>query len=122
MAAGSSLFDAGADPVMSVATDWLTSTLLGSGAISLCVIAVAFVGLMLMAGRLAIRDGMRVVLGCFVLLGAPLIVAGLRGVADEAAASFAAPQSPPINVNAPPPEPLQPSNYDPYAGASLRRD
>lgn len=117
-----SLFDASADPALPAATDWLTGTLLGSVAIGLCIIAVAFVGLMLMTGRLAIRDGMRVALGCFVLLGAPLIAAGLRGAADEAAASVASAPNEPIVTSAAPPDPLPPSNYDPYAGASLRRD
>ena len=45
-------------------------------------LAVAFVGLMLMTGRLAVRDGLRVAVGCFVLLGAPLIASGLRGVVE----------------------------------------
>ena len=101
------------------ATDWLTGTLLGSVAVSLCVLAIAFVGLMLMAGRLAVRDGLRVVIGCFVLLGAPAIAAGLRGAADEASS---AQPSQVIVQSVPDPPPLPPTTYDPYAGASLRQD
>ena len=120
MATARSLFDASGAPVLPSAADWVTGTLLGSVAISLCVLAIAFVGLMLMSGRLAIRDGARVVIGCFVLLGAPLVAAGLRGVADEA--SQAVPGGP-VTIEPPPaPAPLPPSAYDPYAGASLRQD
>lgn len=115
-----SLFDAPTGPVLSSASGWVTAMLLGSAAISLCIVAVAIVGLMLMSGRLAIRDGVRVAVGCFVLLGAPVIASGLRSAADEAA---------PVGVEqvmtrapaATPPR-IPPSDYDPYAGASLRRD
>ena len=37
------------------------------------VIAVAFLGLMMIAGRLPFRRGISVVLGCFLLLGAPVV-------------------------------------------------
>ena len=115
-----SLLDPPGSSAFAAATDWMTGILLGSVAISLCVLAVAFVGLLLMAGRLAVRDGLRVVIGCFVLLGAPAIAAGLRGAADEAASSgpFEAVQVQTFPDRAP----LPPSTYDPYAGASLRQD
>lgn len=102
------------------AGDWLTGTLLGSVAVSLCVIAVAIVGLMLMTGRLAIRDGVRVAIGCFVLLGAHVIAGGLHSAANEAVPVGATQVMTPAAAE--PPPPLPPSNYDPYAGASLRRD
>ena len=96
MTVASSLFDAASRPVMAEAGNWLTGTLLGDLAASLCVIAVAFAGMMLMMGRLGFRDALRVALGCFVLLGAPAIAAGLhnasRGVAPVAYPS--APLSP----------------------------
>lgn len=53
--------------------DWLGSLVFGSVAITLCVFAVVFVGMLMLTGRLALREGLRVTLGCFVLLGAPLI-------------------------------------------------
>jgi len=64
MAVRSSLFDAGTEPVLPAATGWVTDTLLADVAIGLCVLAVAFVGFMLMTGRLAIREGVRVATGC----------------------------------------------------------
>jgi type IV secretory pathway VirB2 component (pilin) len=120
VAVRSSLFDAGADPVLPAATGWVANTLLGDVAVGLCVLAVAFVGFMLMTGRVAIREGVRVAIGCFVLLGAPIIAAGLHGVAEETARPDAPRE---LVIEAPPaPSPTLPSSYDPYAGASLRRD
>jgi type IV secretory pathway VirB2 component (pilin) len=116
-----SLFDLPSGAILPTASDWVTGTLFGGLATGLCVLAVAFVGLMLMTGRLAVRDGLRVAVGCFVLLGAPLIASGLRGVADETAVGESSPQGLTIEV-APAPAELPPANYDPYAGASLRRD
>ena len=99
---------------------WITGTLLGSVALALCVLAVAFVGFSMLTGRLPIKLGLRVVLGCFILLAAPVIASAFL-------------QSPLRSIAAPPAEPstiakddprkdLPPSDYDPYAGASLRRD
>jgi type IV secretion system protein VirB2 len=120
MTVSPSLFDAPHDSRMIAATDWLTGVLLGNVAISLCIIAVATVGLALMTGRLAIRDGVRVAIGCFVLLGAPAIAAGFLKVADETVSPRSA-MGPVVDATAEP-SLLPPANYDPYAGASLRRD
>jgi type IV secretory pathway VirB2 component (pilin) len=79
-----SLFDAPSAPVLPTAAGWLTGTLFGQVAVILRVFAVALMGLLLMTGRLSVRDAARVVLACFVLLGAPLIAAGLRSAADDA--------------------------------------
>lgn len=120
MAVAPSLFDAAAGPVLPAATGWVTGTLFGDVAVGLCVLAVAFVGFLLMTGRVAIREGLRVAIGCFVLLGAPLIASGLRGAADEVATIG---DSQPLTIVATPlPASHPPANYDPYAGASLRRD
>ena len=97
---------------------WLTGTLLGTAAITLCTLAVAFVGLQMLTGRLDVRRGLRVVLGCFVLLGAPVIANGLLAGAQAVGGTAPEPKSLDITV----PEPPPPAHYDPYAGASLRRD
>lgn len=120
MSVAPSLFDAPLSPVLQAGSDWIGGTLFGSLAVGLCVIAVAIVGLMLMSGRTAVREGARVVLGCFVLLGAPVIAAELRGFAAEAEPSPTVEAS---TTRASLPTPvLPPSNYDPYAGASLKSD
>ena len=119
MSAAPSLLD---PPVVSPfmpAAEWVTGTLLGSVAVSLCVIAIAFVGLRMMTGHLAARDGLRVVIACFVLLGASSIAAGLLRVSREVAPVG----SEPIQVQeTPAPPPLAPAT-DPFAGGpSLQYD
>ena len=65
--APSLLEPSGTSPITQM-IDWFTGTLLGSLAVSLCVIAIAIVGLTMLTGRLSVRDGARVVIGCFILL------------------------------------------------------
>ena len=101
------------------AAEWVTGTLLGSVAVSLCVIAIAFVGLRMMTGHLAVRDGLRVVVACFVLLGASTIAAGLQRAAGELSPQES-PAAMPVQETAP--EPLSPAT-DPFAGGpSLQYD
>lgn len=115
-----SLFDASEPSALVSAVDWLTGTLLGSVAAGLCVIAVAIVGFLMLSGRLAIREGTRVVLGCFILLGAPYAATSVRTFADGEGGETGAeiPLEPPLPPERTPP----PANYDPYAGASVRGD
>ena len=56
MAVVPSLFDAPAGPVLPAASQWVTGTLFGDVAAALCVIAVAVMGILLMIGRLSVRD------------------------------------------------------------------
>ena len=120
MAVAPSLFAPPSSAVLSAAADSITGTLLGGLATSLCVLAIAFVGLLLMTGRLAIRDGMWVAIGCFVLLGASVIAGGLQ----DAAYQVTGPDSPrELAVEtAPSSADLPAADHDRYAGASLRRD
>lgn len=67
------------EPALALAVDWLTGTLLGSIAAGLCVLAVAVVGFLMLQGRLPIRRAAAVIVGCFVLLGAPVIAGGFAG-------------------------------------------
>lgn len=112
--AGSSVFVA--------AISWLQDLLLGTVATSIAVIAIAAIGFGMLTGRVNIRHGATVVLGCFILFGASTIVNGLR----YAASGVGGDTAPPVVVVAPPPSPpphVQPSGvpapYDPYAGASV---
>ena len=108
----------GSQSALADAIGWINGVLLGNLAVSLCVLAVALIGLLMLSGRVPVRQGMRVVLGCFILLGAPVIAAGLSGVWQRA--SPATPE--PVAVTQQPRSDLPPADYDPYAGASLRRD
>lgn len=120
MAYQSSLFTAPTAGPIEGAMGWLNATLQSQVAIGLCILAVAFIGLTMLTGRLPIRRGMQVVLGCFVLLGAPAIAAGFTGLWQDARSP-----APVATVNTPTvlyERQLPPATYDPYAGASLRRD
>jgi len=113
-----SLFEPSASSPIASSVDWINGVLFSQIALGLCVLAVAFVGVLMLTGRLPLRQGMRVMLGCFVLLGAPMIAVGLMGSLEDRSASL--PVAPEVAVESPRGE-LEPADYDPYAGASLRR-
>ena len=92
---------------------WLTGPL-GTG---IAVIAVAWFGFSLLGGRLSLRRGGMVVLGCFVLFGAPSIARGLLGLAGETRGPIAV--SGPATIDVPPPAVPTPPAYDPDAGAAM---
>jgi type IV secretion system protein VirB2 len=108
------------------AVSWVQATLLGSIATAVATIAVASIGYLAFSGRMDLRRGLQVILGCFVVFSAPAIAAGLQGLAsalvdETSAAPPALSQSAPVLI------PLQPTNdarpaYDPYAGAAVAPD
>jgi len=108
----------GASPLVSAAS-WIEATLLGTIATIIAVLCVAWVGLLMFAGRIDVRRGLTVVLGCFILFGSASIVAGLRGAADSPATPVQVEAPPPLPP--PPPPPANVIPYDPYAGASVIR-
>ena len=63
------------------AVRWVEGTLLGTVATVVAVIAVAWVGFMMLTGRINWRHGAVVILGCFILFGAASIVAGIQQAA-----------------------------------------
>lgn len=116
------------DPVganaLTAALLWLQGTLLGTLATSIAVIAVAFVGFLMLAGRIDVRRAAQVILGCFILFGASTIAAGFYGAVTASGAGADIAQAPPL----PPPQQLPPptasaptssSPFDPYAGAAV---
>ena len=114
-----SLADPSGSSAIVAAVRWLEGTLLGTVATSVAVIAVAWVGLLMLAGRLEVRRGLTVILGCFILFGAASIAAGVRGAAGSGPAQ-AALTPPPQPIPGPPPSsPLPKANPDPYAGAAV---
>jgi len=70
----------GSGPILA-AVNWVQGTLLGNVATSVAVIAVAMVGFMMLTGRMNWRHGVTVILGCFILFGATVIVAGIQSAA-----------------------------------------
>ncbi|MFU7528425.1 TrbC/VirB2 family protein [Qipengyuania sp. ASV99] len=70
----------GSGPITN-AVVWMQSILLGPIATSLAVMAVAAVGFMMLTGRMNWRFGATVIIGVFIIFGAPVIVAGIAGTA-----------------------------------------
>jgi type IV secretory pathway VirB2 component (pilin) len=70
----------GSGPIVA-AVNWVQGTLLGNIATAVAVIAVAVVGFMMLTGRMNWKHGITVILGCFILFGATVIVAGIQGAA-----------------------------------------
>lgn len=74
----------------------------------------------MLTGRFPIRRGLHIVLGCFILLGAPMIAGAFLSLTEGANQTAPPMQAPPVAET--PRDDLPPADYDPYAGASLRRD
>jgi type IV secretion system protein VirB2 len=96
---------------------WLEGTLLGTLATTVAVIAVSWVGMLMLAGRLEIRRGLVTILGCFILFGASAIAGGIQAVAGGGGAdTLYVPTSVALPVQQ---APGRRENPDPYAGAAL---
>lgn len=100
------------------AVDWWAALLSGSFATSIAVLALAGLGFAMLRGEVSLRRGIRVVVGCFILCGAPTIAQGLMAAASGHAADRA--QNEPAAIRIPPPPKAQsePNPFDPYAGAA----
>jgi type IV secretion system protein VirB2 len=100
------------------AVDWAVGTLLGSAATGVAVVAVAFLGFRMLFGHLDWRTAARVVLGIFILFGAPMIARELMALKRDGEAS----KSGQMAAGGIPQQPVVPENasvVDPYAGAGL---
>lgn len=121
LAVQQSLFEAGGGTPMVESARWVEGVMLGEIALGVCVIAVALFGTLMLTGRLPLREGMRVVIGCFVLLGAPVIAAGfVVGGGSEVRIEPSVQPSNNGSIDTARP-PLPAADYDPYAGASLNQ-
>lgn len=69
-------------PVLGEALHRLETTMLGEIASVLCVLAIALVGFRLLAGHLAVRSGIRTLLGLFLIIGSPLVAARIAPEPD----------------------------------------
>lgn len=101
---------------LSNSANWIAELLTGSIGTVIAILAIAAVGLAMLLGHVAMRDGARVILGCFVLFGAPIIAGALAGASRPVSAQHTSSEiyiAPPTLP--PPPQP----NRDPYAGASV---
>src|SRR5687767_4852200 len=116
-------FESGSGPSAIVAAvAWIEQAMLGTVATTVAILVVSSIGLMMLNGRIPVRYGANIVLGCFILFGAPTIAAGIRSVAGDEGADVAAyrPESTPLPPLPPLPEAApEPASDDPYAGATV---
>lgn len=103
---------------LAAAAEWISAVLLGSVASTVAIIAVAGVGLLMLAGRANWRRALSVVLGCFIIFSARSIAEGFGGLiaGEPERPTLADAPSQPLPTYRPS-EP--PANYDPYAGAAV---
>lgn len=71
-----------ANPILGAAS-WVRDLLMGPLATTVAVIAVAMVGFMMLTGRMNWKHGAVVILGLFILFGAPHIVASIQSAAGR---------------------------------------
>lgn len=114
-----SLSDPAGSNVLTDAVAWLQGTMLGTVATLVAILAVASVGLMMLTGRISVRHGATVVVGCFILFGAATIAAGIRAFVGGGGEEAYASEPPPPPPVPPPSPPAPPPANDPYAGASV---
>jgi len=116
-----SLSDQPPASAIAAAADWMSGLLFGPLATAIAVIAIAWVGLAMLSGRVDIRRGASVLLGCFLLFGAKGIADGLLNSASyEVSPSVAAVTAPPQYLR-PLPQNGNANAFDPYAGAAVMR-
>jgi type IV secretory pathway VirB2 component (pilin) len=92
-----SLFEAPLGSPLGDAVAWLNQLMFGTLAVTLCVIAVATVGFLMLSGRLPVRQGLRVVVGCFILLGAPIIASTFTSAISAPSRATGSPFEPPTS-------------------------
>lgn len=85
--------------------------------VMICSIAIAVIGLAMLAGRLEVRRGAKVILGCFIVLGASIVASGLVERLNPLATASEVTVAPPAQAALPPKKSR--NSDDPYAGASL---
>ena len=112
-----SLSDPSPVSAITSATEWINGLLFGPLAITVAVIAVAWIGFSMLSGRLDVRRGLSVLLGCFLLFGAREGVEVLRTAATYRYEAHNG-DSPPSYVDTNKQNNMK-NGYDPYAGAAV---
>lgn len=95
------------------AVSWIEQLLLGSLATLIAVLMFALIGLTMLQGRISFRQALQVVLGCFVLFGAPALASGI--VTNFSSTPSISGDAPSMDLQLPKRFP----EFDPYAGAAV---
>jgi len=98
---------------------WIEHGLLGSAATAVAAICVAGLGFAFLAGHVPVRRALTVLIGCFILFGAPTIAAGLSlWVAREPPSGLTQrePMAPQFAVPPQTPSGAAPDPFNPYPG------
>lgn len=116
----SSLFEPVDALALEGAAEWATELVAGPLATSLSTIGLAIIGFIALSGRLSVRLLAKVVIGCFVLLGAPAIAVMLASSVHDTA-------NDPVLLEVSPAYAarefgLPPVNNNPYALATTARE
>jgi type IV secretion system protein VirB2 len=112
-------FTAAASP-MTDSARWLLELLTGPAATIVAIIAVATIGFALLQGRIDLRRGASIVLGIFIVFGAPAIAEALLAITQPSGAAWPVASPAPIIPDlATAQSGSSQSVYDPYAGAAL---
>jgi type IV secretion system protein VirB2 len=114
--------------VIGAAAEWVMSAASGPAVTAIMTIAVAAFAVSMLFGRLAIRQGFRLVLGCFVLAGSAEIAVSLTGAMARTGvaealpdpAVFKAASLPPLGPDVAPSPPTG-DPFDPYSGGKTVR-
>lgn len=104
---------------ISTAADWVSNLLFGPLATAIAVIAIASIGIALMTGRIDLRRGLSILIGCFLLFGARGLADGLRSTATDNEKSVVSTAPPPPTFPNPTPSSSNTNAFDPYAGAAV---
>lgn len=115
----SSLIPLTEPPVESPIADgmvWIQQAALGPIATTIAVIAVAAIGLLMLSGRLELRRGITVAIGCFIIFGASIIPSTLIEPSIDRENARLDREALSDNSQS---TGLPHSAYDPYAGASV---
>ena len=106
---------------LETAAEWIQNLLLGQFGTIIAVLAVAITGLNMLWGHISVKESARILLGCFILFGAPTIAQGLMSTVESTAGTIeiTPPQTftttPSMSAAPPPPTTINP--FDPYTGA-----
>ncbi|MDB5580081.1 MAG: type secretion protein [Bradyrhizobium sp.] len=112
--------DPGSSSPIVAGVTWIEHALLGTAATAIAVICVAAVGYQFLTGHIPARRAVTVIVGCFILFGAPSIAGALSALAGHEPAGDAVEQAAPSAPEAAPmplaPSPAPPNPFDPYSG------